>query len=1003
MAAPAAQSLSFAEVEALIVSMYQPGQASRVAQLDATLRDLQRSPQGWALADALLGSQHNEVRFFAAGTLTMKMNTEADGLSDQDSQQLLSRLINYLVKDPSRSNVTKKLCSALAQYFCKATTTWEKCVRSLACSFMKQSPCFGDALDELPSTWDIVPQLNYDHLICLLDFTMELADQGKKLGGLQLTGVHDRIAANIEDVEVLLQVSFGRGMQDLADMDMGMELAQQAGELMCSAALKCFVAWVFYAQTEINSEKLRYLRSVTELAFMCLEHNIDAMDLIAEILENYMDFFEKRHLEMLWSMIKGSWGQAILNSVDEESVMLARIIVAYAQILCEDTKSKGKLYKEPDNPHHQDVMSVLHSLIKYPKPVGVEDNVAPVAMEFWSAYTTTIAAENFEYSDSLNGIPEWLGNAKQHLFEAMCESVQKIIFPPPTITSKWDEDTKQTFKRFRIDVRDMFPEAYDVLREKLLDCLIDYSTYSFSISNWLVLEAVLFVLNAIGESLSPDSDVRLRRLFEQPLFATMAGNPGIPPAARRTAVEMVADFNSFFLRNPAFLPDVLTFLFTALGQPNLAHSSAKSFASLCSQCRKSLTGELTSFFGMYEQFLGYQTAEEFTKSRVLEGIAAIVQAQDSDDKRQAGIQKLFHYIGHDATQAVHFATRGNDVEMGQVLALTTLKCLACIGKSLQASDEEVIDLEADHNPTQYWTQGPGKDIQNQITNFVNYLSGTFVNNGEVIEAACNVLRAGYKETVPGPFVLPPSATTHFICKTNIETPRLVYVLETACCFVSSHKLNQSEEYSIEAQRLLRYILGVMQQLQHPSNDPEISVGCIEVIQRFINNNAQVLTAESPGVLKDMFGFLIECVKSPDVLPKRAAAALWKDVFDLAGNARSPHQATGQEIVNHFGPDVTFALIYNICGEVEGSSLEHIITAFRKLVVGDRNAKTYINNALQAQLLLQRAAQKDPSVAGTVRKFSEGVSRNARASTAFKETVKEFWKKCKQMQMQFAPV
>ena len=103
-------------------------------------------------------------------------------------------------------------------------------------------------------------------------------------------------------------------------------------------------------------EKLHYLRSVTELALTCLEYHVeDAMDLVAEVLENYPSFFEAKHQEMLWSAIAGPWGLEILREQDAETVSLARIIVAYGQILLESKT----LYKEHETAHNQQVMCKL--------------------------------------------------------------------------------------------------------------------------------------------------------------------------------------------------------------------------------------------------------------------------------------------------------------------------------------------------------------------------------------------------------------------------------------------------------------------------------------------------------------------------------------------------------------------------------------------------------------------------------------------------------------------
>lgn len=565
--------------------------------------------------------------------------------------------------------------------------------------------------------------------------------------------------------------------------------------------------------------------------------------------------------------------------------------------------------------------------------------------------------------------------AKANVFQAVSELAQKIIYPPSSETKEWDSDTKKTFKVFRIDVRDIIMEAYESLRDVMTDQFIDFTLQALGSGNWLDLEAGLFCLMSIADAFQERDDERLNRLFEQPIFSAMSADAEIPAITRRSAVELVAALNQFFLRNPRFLPQVLPFLLKALAQPALAHSAAKSFASLCSECRKSLTGELDSFFHMYEQFLTYPTAEEFTKSKVLEGIAAIVQSADTEEQQLVGVRQLFGYIAHDAMSAIRVTKEENDPDQGQVLALTTLKCLSSIGRALQALDEEVVDLEADSKAetSKFWSEGPGKEIQNQVINMISYLTQIFSGNDEIIESACNVLRTGFKESLPGPFVLPPSAAVDFITKTTLQTPRLPFVLETACCWLSSHKHKRPIDFTTQAQRLLQHDLGIMQALQHPRNDPEIAVGCIELIQQFVNTDLRLLTQEQPDVLQGMFAFCVESIKSPEVLPKRASAKLWKDIFESTGNSHGQHQGTSQDIVNHFGHAVTHALITNICGEVDFTSLEHIVAPLRALIRSDKNARTYITTSLAEQPLLQRY-QQDPGVQEMVRKFIEGSMR-----------------------------
>jgi len=92
---------------------------------------------------------------------------------------------------------------------------------------------------------------------------------------------------------------------------------------------------------------------------------------------------------------------------------------------------------------------------------------------------------------------------------------------------------------------------------------------------------------------------------------------------------------------------------------------------------------------------------------------------------------------------------------------------------------------------------------------------------------------------------------------------------------------------------------------------------------------------------------------------------------------------------------------NICGEVDFTSLEFIVAPLRAMVKSDKNARTYISNSISGQPLLHRF-QQDQAVQDMVRKFIESLSRNAKNSNTFKETVKTFWQSCKQLQMQLQP-
>jgi hypothetical protein len=83
MADAAQQPFSFnmEEVTRLHNIMHTPGNPKGVAEAENRLRLIQRSPQGWELADALLSRSDDNLRFFGALTFTIKLNNDSWVLS----------------------------------------------------------------------------------------------------------------------------------------------------------------------------------------------------------------------------------------------------------------------------------------------------------------------------------------------------------------------------------------------------------------------------------------------------------------------------------------------------------------------------------------------------------------------------------------------------------------------------------------------------------------------------------------------------------------------------------------------------------------------------------------------------------------------------------------------------------------------------------------------------------------------------------------------------------
>lgn len=61
----------------LVRQLYQPGSPQKIAQVQEMLQQLQRSPEGWQLANDLFNSSDEKVKFFATLTFTVKLNSDS--------------------------------------------------------------------------------------------------------------------------------------------------------------------------------------------------------------------------------------------------------------------------------------------------------------------------------------------------------------------------------------------------------------------------------------------------------------------------------------------------------------------------------------------------------------------------------------------------------------------------------------------------------------------------------------------------------------------------------------------------------------------------------------------------------------------------------------------------------------------------------------------------------------------------------------------------------------
>lgn len=554
-------------------------------------------------------------------------------------------------------------------------------------------------------------------------------------------------------------------------------------------------SWVTYAHAAWIEKTLQLepLRTLSPYSLQLLSYD-DAFettaDCLTEVLGTFSAYFTSEDLNMLVAFLTGERARGLLSTLVEgdfepDAVAFARLLLAYGDVSIQD------LAKQPDTPVVQTVMHELMQLLACEGWAGAEDDICTPALEFWQSYTEHLIDSLYANEDQME---PWMDSAQQYVVQAIEQCWAKVRMPSEDVYAQWSPDARGDFKVFRADVEDLLQSSYTLLGTSIFDRLASLAIQALHNQAWLHLEATLFCLNALSECVSDEDvvDTTLSTLFGSALFANMMDPAlSIPSKTQQTAVTIITNYTAFFERQTQFLPSMLTFLFRSLQNPALAGVAAKAISSTCHSCRKSLVPDVGAFLHQYDALLKWQGVEAGTKETVIGAIAAIVQAIPAVEQKTECFAKLLDFVEHDVG-ACQVLTKNRKIEEAQEHGLCALRCLVNIGKSLQEPDDVAIDLEseyANHDiyDTQIWATAQGR-----IVRCLGAVSSTVGKNGDVVEASCQVLRAGYKESSPGPFVFPPSTTGTFVTSNSLDTPRLDYVLDTAGAMLTRHtKANET--------------------------------------------------------------------------------------------------------------------------------------------------------------------------------------------------------------------
>ncbi len=574
-----------------------------------------------------------------------------------------------------------------------------------------------------------------------------------------------------------------------------------------------------------KAQELEPLRCLTPLALQSLDHpNVSeaAMEFFMENLNAFPAFFTEANLESLSAVLTGAGAQRALSTLkggnfdDEETYAFARLLLAYGEATVEN------IARGVESASMNQITLQLLDLLRCKGYAEIEDTICSEAVAFWQIYVEYLTDTLFQLAD--NPEPAWMKGARERLLEVIEACWHKICMPTYQEYLNFGLDAWKEFRTFRTDARELLQSAYMLLGVDLLAKFTNLALRSLTNRAWLQLEATLFSINSISEQVGEGErvDQILSELFRSTLFEDV-GNAveDIPVHTRQTTMKTIMNNAAFFERNTTFLAPMMNFLFRSLRVPTLANTASKAILETCSSCRKPLVPELGIFLQQYELLVAEDEIDVFNKEKVIGAIATIIQAMSTDEMRFPPLSMLMRYIETDVDDWMRFMNT-SQIEEATNSGLCALRCLLSVGNALETPDDIAIDLDKESpRGSSFWSQGQGATVQQFITRFLAQITSAMEVNGDVIETSCQILRAGYKELEPGPFVFPLEISVRFILSTTLRTARLDYVLDTARAMLSKQSINSEAQLQGTAHLCLNHLIQLIMAMK--GNAPHVSV------------------------------------------------------------------------------------------------------------------------------------------------------------------------------------
>ncbi|KAK0549283.1 Nuclear import receptor [Tilletia horrida] len=549
-------------VQAALTALYQASDNEARRQADLWLRDFQKTPEAWQVANELLLAQDQplEGRLFAAQTFRSKVVYDLNQVPSASIPSLRDTLLDALQAYGSGPRVLQTQISLALSALALQMSDWANVIPSIVERF-GSDPVLVPALLEFLT---ILPEeVVNNHRIPVDEYVYHQR-------------VTELLSVHVDDVVKVLSMY---------------ALAKGVTSQIQNGVFHCLSSWLKSGELSVKTLSKSPLFDLCFQALGSDELFDVATDCICDIIHETQEVHE--NMDIIEQIVPrlgplhGALQKAIADEDDDQVRGICRILA-----------QAGESYHVLVLQHRDTFLPLVEAIATC---AGYQNlDIVQITFRFWYLLASPLSKSRRE-DPSLQ--------AFFNIYERLLDTVtQHLRFPldMSELTGQEYDD----FKSFRHHMGDTLKDCCAVLGPQ--ECLTRaLNTMQAAMATagpdgsiqWQAVEAPLFSMRAMGSRADPSDDTVIPRIMD--LVPTLPPHPKLQYAA----LLVVSRYTEWIDRHPDRIPTILTYVSGGLSEkdPDVAAAAAQALNYLCQDCSKHLVPflpQLYDFFGTIDEQLG---------------------------------------------------------------------------------------------------------------------------------------------------------------------------------------------------------------------------------------------------------------------------------------------------------------------------------------------------------------------------------------------------------------